>query len=107
VGGKISLSFVTSIPLKNSFSMILEFKDNMQTVTENNQTKFVFSAHGTFDFTPLGVAINDPTVSGVKNTVINAELTENSLTFQLIIDPGSNNSIIPNVSTVIIFKGKR
>jgi|BioPla2DNA2_1021312.scaffolds.fasta_scaffold87199_1 hypothetical protein len=107
VGGKISLSFVTSIPLKNSFSMILEFKDNMQTVTENNQTKFVFSAHSTFDFTPLGIAINDPTVSGLKNTVINAELTENSLTFQAIIDPDLNDLIIPNVSTVIIFKGKR
>ena len=107
VGGKISLSFVTSIPLKNPFSMTLEFKDNMQAVTENNQAKFVFSAHSTFDFTPLGIAINDPTVSGLKNTVINAELTENSLTFQAIIDPDLNDLIIPNVSTVIIFKGKR
>jgi len=79
----------------------------MQTVTENNQTKFVFSSHSTFDFTPLGVAINDPAVSDVKNAVINAELTEDSLTFQLIIDPDSDDSIIPNVSTVIIFKGKR
>jgi hypothetical protein len=67
----------------------------------------VFSAHSTFDFTPLGIAINDPTVSGLKNTVINAELTENSLTFQAIIDPDLNDLIIPNVSTVIIFKGKR
>jgi len=105
--GDTTLSFNTTIKLRNSFTMGLVFKGNAQTVTENGKVKFVYHGVGTFDFTPLGVIINDPSVTGVKNTIIEAELVGGLLSFQAVIDPDTNGLIKPDVSTVITFEGNR
>lgn len=105
--GDTTLSFNTTIKLRSSFTMNLVFKGNAQTVTENGKVKFVYHGVGTFDFTPLGVIINDPSVTGVRNTIIEAELVGGLLSFQAVIDPDTNGLIKPDVSTVITFEGNR
>lgn len=105
--GKTTLSFSSVIKLNSSYTMELAFEGNMQTAMENEKNKLVFQGTGTFDFTPLGTIINDPTVTGIKNTIIVAELTGGELSFQAIIDPATNGSITPDVSTVIAFKGSK
>lgn len=105
--GKTTLNFSTTIKLSSSFLMNMAFEGNMQTLIENGKAKFVYNGTGTYDFTPLGVIINDPTVTGVKNTIIKAELTGGILTSQIVTDPNNDGSIKPGVSTVITFKGNR
>lgn len=105
--GKTTLNFSTTFKLSTSFTMNLAFEGDMQTVTENEDIKFIYHGNGTFDFTPLGKIINDPTVTGVKNTTIDAELKGGLLSFQAVIDPGTNGSIKPDISTVIMFEGNR
>ncbi|MEA4984773.1 hypothetical protein SDC9_37180 [bioreactor metagenome] len=107
VNNKITLNFSATFRLSKSFTMDLKFEGNMQTVTENQEVKFVYRGVGTFDLTPLGEIINDPSVSGVKNTVIEAELKGGLLTFQAVIDPGADGSVTQNVSTLITFEGNR
>lgn len=105
--GKILLNFSTTFKLSTSFTMNLIFEGNMQTVMENEETKFIYHGNGTYDLTPLGEIINDPSVTGVKNTTVEAELKGGLLSFQAVIDPGPNGSVEPDVSTVIMFKGNR
>lgn len=105
--GKIVLNFSATFMLSTSFTMNLIFEGNMQTDKENGETKFVYHGNGTYDLTPLGEIINDPSVTGVKNTTIDAELKGGLLSFQAVIDPGPNGSVKPDVSTVIMFEGNR
>jgi len=105
--GKTTLNFSTTFKLSTSFTMNLAFEGDMQTVTENEDIKFIYHGNGTFDLTPLGEIINDPSVTGVKNTTIEAELKGGLLSFQAVIDPGTNGSVKPDVSTVIMFEGNR
>lgn len=105
--GKTTLSFKTSFQLSTLYTMDLVFEGNMQTVTENEKVKFVYHGTGTFDFTALGTIINDPTVTGTKNTSIEAKLAEGVLSFEAVIDPDTNGSIKPDVSTIISFQGNK
>jgi len=105
--GKTTLNFSTTFKLSTSFTMNLAFEGDMQTVTENEDIKFIYHGNGTFDLTPLGEIINDPSVTGVKNTTIEAELKGGLLSFQAVIDPGTNGSVKPDISTVIMFEGNR
>lgn len=105
--GKIILNFSTTFKLSTSFTMNLTFEGNMQTVMENGETKFIYHGDGTFDLTPLGEIINDPSVTGVKDIIIDTELKGGLLSFQAVIDPGPNGSVKPDVSTVIMFEGNR
>lgn len=107
VNGKTILNFNTTFKLSKSFTMNLIFEGNMQTTMENKEMKFIYHGDGTFDFTPLGEIINDPSITGVKNTFISAELKGGLLSFQAVIDPGTNGSVKPGISTVIMFKGNR
>lgn len=105
--GKTILNFSATFKLSTSYAMNLIFEGNMQTVTENEETKFIYHGTGTFDLTPLGEIINDPSVTGVKNMIIDAELKGGLLSFQAVIDPGTNGSVKPDISTVITFEGNR
>lgn len=103
----ILLRFSVTFNLRTSYTMNLVFEGNMQPITENDNMKFIFHAVGTFDLTSLSEIINDPTVTGVKNTVIDAELKGGLLSFQATIDSETNGSIKPGVSTFITFEGNR
>lgn len=105
--GKTILNFSTTFKLSTSFTMNLIFEGNMQTVMENEEAKFMYHGEGTFDLTPLGEIINDPSVTGVKDIIIDAGLKGGLLSFQAVIDPGPNGSVKPDVSTVIMFEGNR
>jgi len=105
--GKTILNFKLPLQLSTGYSMDLTFEGNIQKVTENEKVKFVYQGTGTFDFTSLGVIINDPSVTGIKNTSIEAELASGVLSFEAVIDPNTNGSIKPDVSTIISFKGKK
>jgi len=104
---KTILNFSTTFKLSASYTMNLAFEGDMQTVTENEEIKFIYHGDGTFDLTPLGEIINDPTITGVKDIIIDAELKGGLLSFQAVIDPGPNGSVKPDISTVIMFEGNR
>lgn len=105
--GKTILNFKAPLQLSTAYTMDLTFEGNIQKVTENEKVKFVYQGTGTFDFTSLGAIINDPSVTGIKNTSIEAELAEGVLSFEAVIDSNTNGSIKPDVSTIISFKGNK
>lgn len=105
--GKTILNFKLPLQLSTGYSMDLTFEGNIQKVTENEKVKFVYQGTGTFDFTSLGAIINDPSVTGIKNTSIEAELAAGVLSFEAVIDSNTNGSIKPDVSTIISFKGNK
>lgn len=105
--GKTILNFKAPLQLSTAYTMDLTFEGNIQKVTESEKVKFVYQGTGTFDFTSLGAIINDPSVTGIKNTYIEAELVEGVLSFEAVIDSNTNGSIKPDVSTIISFKGNK
>lgn len=106
VAGKTVLSLNATVNLSSAFLLNMVFNGDMQTTNVNGKTVFAYHSTGTFDLTPLGVIIGDPSVTGVKNTVVDAYITAGDLAATIVIAPNLDRTPGP-ASTVITISGKR